>query len=288
MKWIFALNAASVDSYGDFARVAIVSAKRYSSLQAVCLFDGEESQFTVWLREQGVEVVRVRSRFYDDIVRLAKARDVPPWVRIGTGAFLRLEIPRLARELGWADEFVFYTDCDVMFERDPRPLLEPLRPRLFCAAPETFSNKPLHMNTGAMWMNLRTLDDPDFEVWTRRNMEKCLDFAFDQGAMRAFYNPPHRLAWRLGVPNSPFYGVMSRLPFQTWKWENLPLELNWKPYWGPNPQACVIHFHGLKPTQRAELAAGQLPPFIAQMHTPFFDECAARWDELLKEARSDD
>jgi len=284
MKWIFALNAESVDSYGDFARVAVVSARKHSSLEAVCLFDGEEGDFTRWLRAQGVEVVRTRSQFYPDIARVATKHNSPFWLRVGAGAFLRLEIPRLARELGWDDEFVFYTDCDVMFRSDPRPLLEPLRPRLFAATPETFKDKPLHMNTGAMWMNVAALDDPQFVAWTRANMERCLAFAFDQGAFRAFYNPPHRLAWRLGIPESPFYGVMSRVPFKTWKWDDLPLELNWKPYWGPNPDASVIHFHGLKPTQRAELAAGTLPPFIATMHTPFWDECVAQWDGLLKEA----
>jgi len=284
MKWIFALNAESVESYGDFARVAVLSARKHSSLDAVCLFDGDEGRFTSWLREQGVQVVRARSTFYDDIAREAKARNDPFWLRVGAGAFLRLEIPRVARELGWDDEFVFYTDCDVMFQSDPRPLLEPLRPKLFAAAPETFRDKPLHMNTGAMWMNVRALDDPGFVAWTHANIGKCLNFAFDQGAFRAFYNPLHRLAWKWNVSNSLFYGVMSRLPFKTWKWEPLPLELNWKAYWGPNPDARVFHFHGLKPTQRAELAAGTLPPFISVMHSPFWEECAAQWDELLKEA----
>jgi len=284
MKWIFALNAESVDSYGDFARVAVVSARKHSSLDAVCLFDGDESEFTRWLQAHDVEVVRTRSQFYPDIARVAEKQDSPFGLRVGPGAFLRLEIPRLARERGWDDEFIFYTDCDVMFQSDPRPLLEPLRPHLFAACPETWKDKPLHMNTGAMWMNVRALDDPQFVAWTRANMERCLRSSFDQGAFRAFYNPPHRAAWRLGIPNSPFYAVMSRLPLRTWKWEPLPLELNWKPYWGPNDQASVIHFHGLKPTQRAELAAGTLPSFISTMHTPFWEECVARWDELLEEA----
>ena len=27
----------------------------------------------------------------------------------------------------------------------------------------------------------------------------------------------------------------------------LPLEYNWKPYWGINNEAKIIHFHGIKP-----------------------------------------
>lgn len=286
MKWIFALNADPVDSYGDYARVAVVSARRHSSLQGVCLFDGEECEFSRWLVGQGVEVVQVRSRFYHDIERIAHARNTPFFFQIGAGAFLRLEILRLARELDWNDEFVFYTDCDVIFRADPCPLLEDLRPQLFAAAPKTFKNKPLHMNTGAMWMNVRTLDDPELEAWTRANIEKRLDFRFDQGALRVFYNPAHRWAWRLGLSEKVFYSVMSRLPSRSWKWDELPLELNWKPYWEPNPNALLIHSHGLKPLQRADLAAGKLPPFLAGMHTPFFDECAALWGDWLWEARS--
>ena len=284
MKWIFALNAESVDSYGDFARVAVLSARQNSSLQAVCLFDGDECELTDWMRAQNVEVVRARSRFRPELERIAREQNEPLVLRIGAGTFLRMEISQLARERNWPDEFVLYTDCDVIFKSDPCPLLEPLRPRLFAVAPETFRDKPLHMNAGVMWMNVRALDNPAFEEWTRRFFLKCLASSFDQGAYRSFYNPLHARAWKLNVPDSLFYAVMSRLPHRTWKWDALPLELNWKPYWGPNPQACVIHFHGLKPTQRSELAANTLPPFIARMHTPFWDECAAKWDELLEEA----
>jgi len=288
MKWIFALNAESVEGYGDFARVAVVSALQNTSLQPVCLFDGGEGSFPDWLRKRGVEVVLARSRFHGDLELLAREKNQPSVLNTGGGAFLRLEIPRIAREVGWTDEFVFYTDCDVIFERDPRPLLERFRPRWFGACSETSQKRMLDMNTGAMLMNVHALDaDAGFEQWTRANLARCVAFAFDQGAYRVFYNPPHRLSWRLGIPDRFFYPVMARLPLQTWKWEKLPLELNWKPYWGPNPDAYVIHFHGLKPLQRAQLAAGTLPPHIAKMHTPFFDRCAARWDELLAQARRD-
>jgi hypothetical protein len=31
------------------------------------------------------------------------------------------------------------------------------------------------------------------------------------------------------------------------RWSRLPLEMNWKPYWGWNPDASIVHFHGPKP-----------------------------------------
>ena len=30
--------------------------------------------------------------------------------------------------------------------------------------------------------------------------------------------------------------------------ELLPIEYNWKPYWGINDKAKLIHFHGMKPS----------------------------------------
>ena len=142
------------------------------------------------------------------------------------------------------------------------------------------------MNTGAMWMNLETLShiEPQFEAWTRANLERCIALAFDQGAFRVFFNPLHRACWKLGVPNSLFYAVMSRLPVPTWKWDDLPLELNWKPYWGENERASVVHFHGLKPTLRADLAAGTLLPAIAALDGPPFRAYAAIWDQWLEQA----
>ena len=60
----------------------------------------------------------------------------------------------------------------------------------------------------------------------------CDNFAhisgFDQEAYRAFYKGA---------------------------WDTLPLDLNWKPYWGINEAAQIIHFHGPKPAALRKLFA---------------------------------
>jgi hypothetical protein len=38
------------------------------------------------------------------------------------------------------------------------------------------------------------------------------------------------------------------------------------------------------PPNAKNLRRGTLPPFISAMHTPFWDECVAQWDELAQEA----
>ena len=138
MKWIFALNAASIEDYGDFARVAALSARAFNSLEAFCLFDGEPCDFTRELERMDVQIVRVRSRFYEQLSNLAAQHNNTLLVKVASGAFLRLEIPRLARELGWKDEFVFYTDCDVIFQNDPAPFVETLKAHYFAAAARNF------------------------------------------------------------------------------------------------------------------------------------------------------
>lgn len=289
MKWFFAFNQKSEPFYGDFVRVAVLSARRHTGLEAFCLYDGVPGELTRWLEEQGVRVLPCRFRlakWWEEVA--AKNRD-PLAERIALGAFLRLEIPDLCEREGIEDEFALYTDCDVMFEREVAPLLKPLRPDFFAVAPETFRFNRLHMNSGVMWMNLPQLRERNaaFLRFAERHMLQASAASFDQGIYRAFFNPPHRLAWKIGVPDRWFYAVMSRLRLKTWQWDDLPLELNWKPYWGENSHAAILHFHGLKPTQRAELAAGTLPPSIARMHTPFWDECAAKWDAWLQEARAE-
>ncbi len=286
IKWIFAYSQGSEAAYGDLIRVAVTSARARTSLESICLYDGEETPLSLWLQSQGVQVVRCQTVLTPELQALSLKHNAPEILRTGRGAFLRFEIPRLARELGWTDEFVFYSDCDVMFERDPSALLRPLRPRLFAAAPETFRHNNLHMNSGAMWINLAAFAArmPELSAWTARHIEPVCAACWDQGALRVYFHPLHRFLWKIGVPDRLFYAVMTRLRVRMWKWDDLPLELNWKPYWGHNENACLVHFHGLKPTMRGEAERGELRPNIAVLDGPAFQAYATQWDELLKEA----
>ena len=66
-------------------------------------------------------------------------------------------------------------------------------------------------------------------------------------------------------------------------WDRLRPELNWKPYWGENAQARIVHFHGPKPFQRDYIDSDwpELKPFTGGAYL----EQVKRWDELLEEAR---
>ena len=86
------------------------------------------------------------------------------------------------------------------------------------------------INSGVMLMNLRSLGKTTdaFFQFILKNLEELKKEAWDQGAY-----------WR-------FYRDKDGRPL--WNW--LPLELNWRPYWGDEPSARIIHFHGPKPYQR--------------------------------------
>jgi hypothetical protein len=288
MKWFFAFNQISEQSYGDFARVAVLSARQNTKLEAFCLYDGVPCDLTCWLEAHGVTILPAHFRFARWWQETAERRSLPSMARIALGAFLRFELVEVMARERLNDNFAFYTDCDVIFARDPEPLLAALKPHFFAVAPETFPHKRLHMNSGAMWLNCYTLrsENPPFFEFAEKHMEQAWSSSYDQGIYRAYFNPPHKWAWKMGIPDRLFYAVMSRLPLKTWKWDDLPLELNWKPYWGENDDAAIIHFHGLKPTQRAALERGELPPNIAAMHTPAWEKYAAQWENWLEKARA--
>lgn len=45
----------------------------------------------------------------------------------------------------------------------------------------------------------------------------------------------------------------------------LPLEYNWKPYWGNNPPAKIIHFHGPKPHDLIRILRSEPAPDIYEL-----------------------
>lgn len=289
MKWIFALNQNSNADYETFVRVAVHSARQKTRLQPVCLYDGAPSPLTRWLEDRGVEIVPCRSAFAEELRRIAQKRGDEGIYRVGAGTFLRFELPRLARERAWNDEHVLYTDCDVLFERDPQPLLESLRPRFFAAAPEIHRAWPLHMNAGVLWIHLRgwASVETKLNAFTRRHLERLLSDSFDQGALRAFFNPPHRFLLELGAPPRLIYALLTRWPTRTFRWDVLPDAMNWKPYWGQNSDAFIAHFHGPKPINHLGAANVALPPALAQLQNQAWRNWCARWQAVRAETEAE-
>src|SRR4051794_28018626 len=68
---------------------------------------------------------------------------------------------------------------------------------------------------------------PQFVDFIKTNIVRLSKTGYDQPRLREFYKG---------------------------KYDPLPAEFNWKPYWGYNALASIVHFHGPKPIQATGLA----------------------------------
>lgn len=74
-------------------------------------------------------------------------------------------------------------------------------------------------------------------------------------------------------------------------WEALPETMNWKPYWGRNDDACIVHFHGPKPTHLVWMLTREahgMPPLTERLllQDPHaYAHYLGRWFEALAAAR---
>jgi len=300
VKWFFALNQASaqLDAYVQMAQVAAVTARRHTALEAHCLWDGDDDHpFALWLRKNGVGVWQVRTPFYQALAEIAQKKSDPGVLSMGAGAFLRLEIPALAARNRGDDEFVLYTDCDVMFVGDPAPQLAKLRPRYFAIAPERRAEHRNDVNTGVMLINLRGMArvDEDFHRFTGAKMEYLPANAFGQAAFVAYFRLFSRALIERGapIPVTQWKGYRliwgrfyARLPFlDPPLWDALPLELNWKAYWPQSAKAVILHFHGGKPNRPHEVQWQD--PVLRPLLNENFEHWSGEWKRVLAQVELD-
>lgn len=215
MKWFFGFNEETewFDNYFRYIKCAVNSAVKNTSLEPNFLYDGKPNELTKWLDGKGVTIWNVRSRFYDIFQNRAKQGLN---ARVASGAYLRAEIPELVRD----EQFVLYTDCDVMFTRDVADLSN-LRPKHFACAPEFDQNNWTYFNSGVMLMNCHAmrLKMSQFERIVQGSSAEKLSRSYDQHTYNELYKG---------------------------RWDRLDSMYNWKPYWGRNDAASIIHFHGIK------------------------------------------
>lgn len=252
MRWFFALNEASTSfwDYANLVQVAVHTARRHTSLEPVCLYDGTDNVLTAWLEDAGVTIVRCHT-FLQQWVP-----DLPP---IPRGTYLRLEIPSVCEQMGWDDTTVLYTDCDIYFRQDPVPLLGDTPPAYFAVAPEGDQRDYANFNAGIMWINVRGLaaEQTTLREFIRAHLDDALSPPYDQAILQRHF------ADRI---------------------DHLPLALNWKPYWGTLAEAAIVHFHGPKPGQKYLALNRRLPPGLDQWASPDYYAACAEWDTLLTEA----
>ncbi len=227
MRWYFAIDeAGAAGATGEDAKTAVRSALAVGGLEPHLLYYGSRNEFTVWMERAGVRVIEPAPGFIDT-ARAAgaagsyRAHSLGHWPRVG--------VPLVERER----EFVLYTDCDVMFLK--RVNWEAFRPKIFAAAPEFKKDNWNYFNAGVMVLNVP--------------------------AMRASYPGfEAHITGRITDPNSHQYDDEVALnEAYRGAWERLDPRLNWKPYWGYNSTAGILHSHGPKLAVIEAMVAGRWP-----------------------------
>lgn len=263
MHWFFAITEASTAfrQYADMIMVAVHTAQERTSLVPHCIYDGGENEFTDWLTKRGVRIVGHRSFVHEQLVELGERKGNPHLAAALAGAFSRVELPDLVTQLGNPPR-ILYTDCDVMFLDDVVPELEAHPCEQFAVAPESVQDDYVNMNTGVMLMNTTRLREglPAFRDYILTNFETLERESWDEAAYRWYYRDA----------SGPL-------------WDRLPVELNWKPYWGRSEAAKIIHFHGPKPYQRPYIDSHW--PELRRLTTGEYEERCREFDDLLQAAR---
>jgi hypothetical protein len=263
MQWFFALteDSTAFREYADMIMVAVHTARKFTSLVPHCIYDGGDNDFTEWLTQQDVRIIRHRSFLREPLAELGRQKNNSHFAAALSGAFSRVELPDLVASLGSANR-VLYTDCDVIFVGDVVPELEANPCEYFAVAPEGEQHDYINMNTGVMLMNIDRLREslPKFREYIWQNLAELERESWDEAAYRWFYRDR----------NGPL-------------WDRLRPELNWKPYWGAWARAKIIHFHGPKPYQRSCLDS-HFPELKCLTSGSYYELCE-HWADLLAEAK---
>lgn len=200
-KWYFATNERGLEAHFEQIVVALWSCLERTSLEPHLLYNGPSNPRLKWLAQHGVTVHPHRLPF-DTALEAAYGPDY----RLYSGHWLRTQIPFVEVD----DDFVLYTDYDVMFLSNPSLSV---RPSTIAMVRDTSSS----LNSGVMVMNLPKLREawPALRPILAQVLQNQITVAHDQ----VFYN----------------------LAFEGSALE-LDARLNWRVTQGINSEAEIVHF----------------------------------------------
>ena len=248
MYWFSGINNHNKDLYSSYIKmykVAVITAKKTNpNIKPILIFDGEKDGHIEEVEKIGVQIVNHRISFYDSLVNHYKENT------IAYGAFLRVDIPFVCKMLNIDEDYILYTDNDVMFI-DNVDFLYKLKPIHFmCAGEFTPITNYTGMNTGVMWINWKSLLNSydEFTFFINNNLSKFQ--VYDQDAYKQYYKDSIEL---------------------------LDYRYNYKPYWGKTNDIKILHFHGPKPT----FDENELINFpFKNLITPFFKEMSIEFNKI--------
>mmetsp|Transcript_74879 Transcript_74879/g.178754 ORF Transcript_74879/g.178754 Transcript_74879/m.178754 type:complete len:761 (+) Transcript_74879:59-2341(+) len=264
IKWVFTLgDVKPFDSVYNATMVSVQSAQAKTALVPICVTAANPySDLVVLLVSMGVRVIyhkpawratvdSVVGAWNADVEKLERLHKWPADPKKVADRVLRIDIPLL----GILDQFVLYTDTDVIFTgpvtwqdligEKADSLIATLErkmlgrglfkqyakpghfgvPQFYAVSGEKNQNSAKDADTGVMLMNLPAL----------RNTYKAFEnFLFsDDHLLRGQADPAGYLKFYVDSNGQSMSAI-------------LPFNLNWKPFWKPNRNAQIVQFYGPK------------------------------------------
>ena len=122
MYWFSGVNSHNKESYLNYIKmykIAVITAKKTNpSIKPIFILDGEIDSNIDELIQMGVQIVEHRVKFYDSLKEHYGDNTT------AYGAFLRVDIPIICEQLNINEDYVLYTDNDVMFMSDISEITE--------------------------------------------------------------------------------------------------------------------------------------------------------------------
>ena len=209
----------------NMLKLCLKSAKENTSLKLNALYDGIENDnvHKIFL-EYGVNVIFTKLSFADKIQKYYKNWKFENLLNSLTrmhGCFLKFDIALHEQE----EDVVLYSDIDTIFMRDI-DWDKFANVKTLAVAPE-FDRDEFAVIKGYKYFSagIMLINIPELK---RRREE--LFYMLDNNV------EPYQECWDQG-----FFNHLYKDDFEV-----MPFELNWKPYWGRNDNAIIVHVHGWK------------------------------------------
>ena len=231
MKCYFACNKGINESqeYLDMLEVTLNTAKVNTTLSLHFIYNGSETDKAYEIMQKyGVNVIFHQLTFEKELKELYTPEYIKS--RLGfavdlgfiIGTFSRIDIPVIETE----DEYVLICGLDVMFLQDIKQETLP-NPKYCAAAPDIAQDFNLaslgykFFNADIMYINVKHMREKREQIIEMlKNKQPSKIDCFDQGYLNH-------------VCENDF--------------DELAMEYNWKPYWGYNKNAKIVHLHLIKP-----------------------------------------
>ena len=242
LKCFFAFSSDIENNqiYIDLLIATLESAVQNTTLDLHCIYIGSENDnIYKILKKYNVTI------YITDLQFFSKLKNVYTEEYIHKNALghisdlsMKARFSRFLIPLFTQDEYVLYCDTDLIFLKDIR--LEdfpPPLPKTIAVCPECENIQFYdYFNAGVMLINIKSFAEKYKELIKMLDQGQHASIeCYDQGYLNDLYKN---------------------------NFEKLPLEYNWKSYWGYNDNIKILHFHGLKPNMQIKQDLPFLRPFI--------------------------